>query len=175
MQLKKRTPCVGICSTTYGDLVCRGCKRFAHEIVQWNGYDEAQQDAVRERLQRLRDEVLEQVLLCNDPAALQTAVTDAGLSDLPPLEQQYQLLRFMVRREQPLASAGLASAGLTSASPANADHQQSAPEHSAEAQAHGAPGQDPQQLDTLALMQRLDAEIYQRAKAHYERNFKVPA
>ncbi len=170
MQLKKRTPCVGICSTTYGDLVCRGCKRFAHEIVQWNGYDEAQQDAVRERLQRLRDEVLEQVLLCNDPAVLQAAVTDAGLSDLPPLEQQYQLLRFMVRREQPLASAGLASAA-----PTNADQQQSAPEHSAEARAHGAPGQDPQQLDTLALMQRLDAEIYQRAKAHYERNFKVPA
>ncbi|MEM9624509.1 MAG: DUF1289 domain-containing protein, partial [Pseudomonadota bacterium] len=39
MALTKRTPCVGICSTTYGDLVCRGCKRFAHEIVQWNAYD----------------------------------------------------------------------------------------------------------------------------------------
>ncbi len=30
---RPRTPCVGMCSTTYGDLVCRGCRRFSHEIV----------------------------------------------------------------------------------------------------------------------------------------------
>jgi hypothetical protein len=30
-------------------------------------------------------------------------------------------------------------------------------------------------LDTLYLMQLLDSETFQRAKAHYERNFKVPA
>ncbi|MCF8976542.1 DUF1289 domain-containing protein, partial [Pseudomonas edaphica] len=27
-----KTPCVGLCSTVYGDLVCRGCKRFHHEV-----------------------------------------------------------------------------------------------------------------------------------------------
>ena len=74
MQLKKRTPCVGICSTTYGDLVCRGCKRFAHEIVQWNGYDDVQQDAVRDRLQRVRDEVLALLLVCHDEGRLQSAL-----------------------------------------------------------------------------------------------------
>ena len=112
MQLNKRTPCVGICSTTYGDLVCRGCKRFAHEIVQWNGYDATQQDAVRERLTRLRDEILEALLVCDEPGLLQAALSEAGLTDLAEKEGQYQLLRFMVRREQSLASAGLAlSAG----------------------------------------------------------------
>ena len=37
---KKRssTPCLGICSTTFGDEVCKGCKRFAHEIVSWTKY-----------------------------------------------------------------------------------------------------------------------------------------
>ena len=35
-----KTPCVGLCSTVYGDLVCRGCKRFHHEVIQWNGYNE---------------------------------------------------------------------------------------------------------------------------------------
>ncbi|MDC1160500.1 DUF1289 domain-containing protein, partial [Luminiphilus sp.] len=24
-----RTPCIGVCSTGVGDVVCRGCKRFA--------------------------------------------------------------------------------------------------------------------------------------------------
>ena len=157
MQLKKRTPCVGICSTTYGDLVCRGCKRFAHEIVQWNGYDELQQDAVRDRLQRVRDEVLTLLLVCHDEALLQSALSEAGLQDLDRMEAQYQLLRFMVRREQSLASAGLALA--------------------ADAPELPAPASLPADrvLDTLYLMQLLDSEIYQRAKAHYERNFMVPA
>ena len=157
MQLKKRTPCVGICSTTYGDLVCRGCKRFAHEIVQWNGYDDAQQDAVRDRLQRVRDEVLALLLVCHDEALLQSALGDAGLLDTDLMEAQYQLLRFMVRREQPLATAGLALAV------------------DAPVLATPASSQPDRVLDTLYLMQLLDSETFQRAKAHYERNFKVPA
>ena len=160
MQLKKRTPCVGICSTTYGDLVCRGCKRFAHEIVEWNGYDEVQQDAVRERLQRLRDEALALVVDCKDDALLQAAIAEAGLTDLDPMEQRYQLLRFMVRRGQNLASVGLVMTSVTA---------------TMQAHSYRASGPDPEELDTLTLMQLLDAEIYQRAKAHYERNFKVPA
>jgi len=56
--LRTRTPCAGRGSTTYGDLVCRGCKRFAHEIVAWNGYDDAAKDAVWQRLLMLRDQVV---------------------------------------------------------------------------------------------------------------------
>lgn len=56
--LRTRTPCVGRCSTTYGDLVCRGCKRFAHEIVSWNAYDDSSKDAVWQRLLMLRDQVV---------------------------------------------------------------------------------------------------------------------
>jgi predicted Fe-S protein YdhL (DUF1289 family) len=28
-----KTPCIGVCSTGIGDSVCRGCKRFAHEVI----------------------------------------------------------------------------------------------------------------------------------------------
>lgn len=52
------TPCVGRCSTVFGDLVCRGCKRFMHEVVAWNRYQEAQKQAVWQRL----DQLLEQVM-----------------------------------------------------------------------------------------------------------------
>ncbi len=51
----RRTPCVGICSTTYGDLVCRGCRRFAHEIRDWNAFTPEQRQRVWQRLQTLRD------------------------------------------------------------------------------------------------------------------------
>lgn len=57
--LRTRTPCAGRCSTTYGDLVCRGCKRFAHEIVAWNRYDDLTKDAVWQRLLVLRDQVVQ--------------------------------------------------------------------------------------------------------------------
>ena len=37
-----RTPCIGVCSTGIGDAVCRGCKRFTHEVIDWNGYSTEQ-------------------------------------------------------------------------------------------------------------------------------------
>ena len=47
-----RTPCIGVCSTGIGDTVCRGCKRFAHEVIDWNGYSQAQKRAIDARLNR---------------------------------------------------------------------------------------------------------------------------
>ena len=64
----RSTPCIGICSTTYGDLICRGCKRFAHEIVAWNSYTGEQRDRVWNRLYALRDEA----------AAIYVTIADAG-------------------------------------------------------------------------------------------------
>lgn len=54
-----KTPCVGLCSTVYGDLVCRGCKRFHHEVVNWNQYDEAEKRAVWQRLEALLVQVVQ--------------------------------------------------------------------------------------------------------------------
>lgn len=47
------TPCTGLCSTVYGDLVCRGCKRFHHEVVGWNAQNSSEQQHIRQRLDRL--------------------------------------------------------------------------------------------------------------------------
>lgn len=46
-----KTPCVGICSTGIGDSVCRGCKRFAHEVIHWNAYTEEQRRIIAHRLE----------------------------------------------------------------------------------------------------------------------------
>lgn len=45
------TPCVGICSTGIGDDVCRGCKRFAHEVIDWNLYSETERRVISQRLE----------------------------------------------------------------------------------------------------------------------------
>ncbi|MRC08332.1 DUF1289 domain-containing protein, partial [Bacillus thuringiensis] len=53
-----KTPCIGLCSTVYGDIVCRGCKRFHHEVVNWNAYGEEEKRAVWRRLEILLAQVM---------------------------------------------------------------------------------------------------------------------
>jgi len=134
---------VGICSTTYGDLVCRGCKRFAHEIVQWNGYDETQQQRIWSRLNQLRDEVVAQQVKIIDQPRFRALVEQAGLQNASSEEQIYEMLRRLVAESKPLSKAGLVGVGS-------------------------------EQLSIVAL-RAIDAEIFTRSQAHYERNFKVLA
>ncbi len=53
-----RTPCIGVCSTGIGDSVCRGCKRFDHEVIQWNAYSHQQKFAIDTRLASLLSSVV---------------------------------------------------------------------------------------------------------------------
>jgi predicted Fe-S protein YdhL (DUF1289 family) len=50
LETRVKTPCIGVCSTGIGDRVCRGCKRFAHEVINWNGYSEAEKRLIDQRL-----------------------------------------------------------------------------------------------------------------------------
>ena len=44
------TPCIGICSTIYGDVICRGCKRTYTEVIAWNKYSSNEKEIVFKRL-----------------------------------------------------------------------------------------------------------------------------
>ena len=52
------TPCIGVCSTGIGDEVCRGCKRFANEVIDWNRYTDFQRNQVMRRLETLLAQVV---------------------------------------------------------------------------------------------------------------------
>ena len=56
------TPCAGRCSTVFGDHVCRGCRRFNHEVIQWNTYTLEQQHIVWKRLDSQLDQILVPIL-----------------------------------------------------------------------------------------------------------------
>ena len=45
---------MGICSTSHGDFVCVGCKRFFHEVRDWQNFTPAQRDLVWNRLAELK-------------------------------------------------------------------------------------------------------------------------
>jgi predicted Fe-S protein YdhL (DUF1289 family) len=62
LQLKTsptRTPCIGVCSTTsVGDAICRGCKRYAFEVIRWNSYLDVEKEAVLRRIETLTVQIL---------------------------------------------------------------------------------------------------------------------
>lgn len=52
------TPCTGRCSTVFGDDVCRGCRRFSHEVIHWNRYTQEEQATIWLRLDQQIDKIL---------------------------------------------------------------------------------------------------------------------
>lgn len=149
----RRTPCIGICSTTFGDLVCRGCKRFAHEIVGWNGYADEQRSAVWDRLLLLRAGATRQVVEIVDgdrlAAMLPSALKAQTLSETLLYVGAYDLLRQRMASGEP-GLAMLEELGLRAVDPAV-----------------------PRLLKTL--LEQIDREFYLRSLAHYERNFRRPS
>ncbi|CAA0089955.1 Uncharacterised protein [Zhongshania aliphaticivorans] len=64
------TPCIGVCSTALGDDVCRGCKRYSHEVIAWNGYTDKQKQIIDERLDGFLIQVMSNKLTIRDPQVL---------------------------------------------------------------------------------------------------------
>ena len=65
-----KTPCIGVCSTGIGDSVCRGCKRFAHEVIAWNSYTPEQKKVVDRRLGEFLSQCVSNKLRVTDKALL---------------------------------------------------------------------------------------------------------
>ena len=57
---RSSTPCIGICSTTFGDDVCKGCKRFSHEITSWGKFSNDERAFVNRRLEQFKSTLLEE-------------------------------------------------------------------------------------------------------------------
>ncbi|WP_122847661.1 DUF1289 domain-containing protein [Pseudomonas viridiflava] len=90
-----KTPCVGLCSTVYGDLVCRGCKRFHHEVIHWNGYNEDEKRAVWLRLEQLLVQVMTAKLEIFDADKLQLQLVQRKIRFVPHQSEYcwaYQLI-----------------------------------------------------------------------------------
>ena len=103
----RRTPCVGVCSTTYGDLVCRGCKRYAHEIVGWNGYSEDQRERVWTRLNALLKDSVRAHIDVVDEGKLRAVATRLKLPNAAELAPEVVAFRTLRTRSVPLETLGL--------------------------------------------------------------------
>lgn len=135
---------MGICSTTYGDLVCRGCKRFAHEIVEWNGYSPDQRETIWSRLEETRSQAVTQAFMIVDVSTYLSFCRNQNLSTTLAADGLYDVLTELVRIGACLSSAGLREKEVSDRDP-----------------------------EALTVMRQLDRQIYARALAMYERNFRI--
>ena len=150
----RRTPCIGVCSTTYGDLVCRGCKRFAHEVVGWNGFADTQRHVVWMRLNRLLAESVRAYVTVVDEQRLRSAAPER-VPDADALPIEVVAFRTMCARPLPMAALGLA-----------------AREREGLAPPIDEPG-DGSASTTREAVRLIDREFYTRSRAYYEVSFKT--
>lgn len=146
LDYRVKTPCVGICSTGIGDSVCRGCKRFAHEVIDWNSYSEAQKRNIDQRLEHFLAQIVETKLRVVDQQLLQWHL-DVQQIRYPPHKSPYiwayELLRAGASQIDDMASYGL-----------QLDAQY-------------------RHMDLRALRLAIDTEFYILSEAHYQRYFQA--
>ena len=77
---RSSTPCLGICSTTYGDDVCRGCKRFIHEVINWNSYSNDEKEIVNSRLEEFKVTILSHRFKVTDAELLSSKLKEHAIN-----------------------------------------------------------------------------------------------
>jgi len=125
-------------------MVCRGCKRFAAEVVSWNRFDDAAKHAVWQRLLMLRDQVVAGRLEVIDRTLLEAQLKQHRipfLTEDSDASRAYLLLRRGARH-----MVALEPYGLSALAPYDT-------------------------LTPLALRDLVDADYQQLSEAHFERYF----
>ena len=130
--------------------MCRGCKRFSHEIVDWNSYDDAQKETVWERLETFKKQVVGQIVRFKDQDLFQSAIKAQKIKEPEEYQAVYLLLQRLVRHSKTLSFAGLENV--------SPDFEIMEGE-----------------IDSLLTLQQIDKEIVTRSRAFYERSYKVSA
>lgn len=96
MLTRIKTPCIGVCSTGIGDSVCRGCKRFAHEVIGWNGYSDEERQLIMRRIETLLSQVVENHIRVVDSAKLALQLEEQKVRIYPGLNihcQAFEAIR----------------------------------------------------------------------------------
>ena len=93
---RSSTPCIGICSTTFGDDVCKGCKRFSHEISNWGKFSTDERAVVNSRLEQFKTTILEEKFTISDSELFESKMNEFSInfnSSLEPITWIFDLLR----------------------------------------------------------------------------------
>ncbi len=141
---KKRssTPCLGICSTTFGDEVCKGCKRFSHEIVSWTKYSLEEREIVNDRLEKFKVQILQHRFEIIDQDLFESKLEEKAINfnhSLDPLTWIFDLFRAAGSQSFDIESFGIKKL---------------------------------YQFDPKTIRDEINKELLELSEAHHERYFK---
>ena len=142
---RTRTPCVGICSTTYGDDVCRGCKRFSFEVINWNAFNPEERESVWKRLEKLKSQIMASRLKVFDSKKLEESIKHFQLKikdDLNDLSKAFEVIKQVSESFNNLDEFGV--------------------------------DVFEKNKSLTALKEEIESELYTLSKAHYEKYFIEP-
>ena len=147
LHIPVKTPCIGVCSTGIGDSVCRGCKRFSHEVIDWNAYTSEQKRVVDSRLAQFLSQCVRNKL----------EVTDRGLLSW---QLDVQQVRHVAHHDEYCWVFSLLKAG--------AGQIQRTADYGFEVNLSF------RALDLVQLRELIDQEFYVLSEAHYDRYIRTP-
>ena len=107
---RSSTPCIGICSTTFGDDVCKGCKRFSYEITNWGKFSNEERAVVNSRLEQFKVNILEEKFTITDSNLFESKMNEFSInfnSSLEPLTWIFDLLRASSNNDLILSDFGI--------------------------------------------------------------------
>jgi len=107
---RSSTPCIGICSTTFGDDVCKGCKRFSYEITNWGKFSADERAVVNSRLEQFKITILEEKFIVSDSNLFESKMNEFSLnfnSSLNPITWVFDLLRASSHEDLDLSEFGI--------------------------------------------------------------------
>lgn len=141
-----KTPCIGVCSTGIGDDVCRGCKRFEHEVIAWNSYSQDERRVVLQRIDVLLEQIVARWLPIHNPEQLRQQLQRQQLvfdSQRAPASWVVELLKAGASQIDDVTNYGLTVT-------------------------EQGQGKSLRQLRDI-----IETEFYELSCAHYERYFKI--
>ena len=143
--VRTRTPCVGICSTTYGDDVCRGCKRFIHEVINWNSFNPEEKESVWKRLEKLKTLIMQSKISIINETLMEEKIEELQLkinSDLNSLSKAFEIVKLTSKSFDDLNEFGIKLV--------NKD------------------------VSLIDLKEEIEKELYDLSMAHFKRYFVEP-
>lgn len=142
--VKVKTPCIGVCSTGIGGEVCRGCKRFIHEIAGWNGYDNTAKSHVINRISVLLVQVVQSRISIRDVSKLEAGLKAYDIRYQPSADPHAWVLDLLKAGASQLDSLSAFGCEIKSSS---------------------------KKLSLPELRDVIDEDFYTLSEAHYERYF----
>jgi uncharacterized protein len=91
------SPCIGFCSTTYGDDICRGCYRSFAEVVNWRQRSLEERKAFYQNVDSYVERLLKDNILITDSNLLTNLCVSLGIEVIEGLSCYYLVLQLLQR------------------------------------------------------------------------------